>query len=58
MFCDSRGTAIALGGGRVAAAQNGQGAVLAGGEGWLHRGPGRFSGCFPLLQVIFQQLFA
>lgn len=55
---DGRGAAVALGGGRVAAAQHGQGAVLAGREGGLHRAPGGLGGRFPLLQVVFQQLFS
>lgn len=55
---DGRGAAVALGRGRVAAAQHRQGAVLAGREGRLHRGPGGLGGRFPLLQVIFQQLFS
>ena len=55
---DSRSAAVALGGGRVAAAQHRQGAVLAGREGGLHRGPGGLGGRFPLLQVVFQQLFS
>lgn len=40
VFGDGRSAAIALGGGCVATAQDGQGTVLAGGEGGLHRGPG------------------
>lgn len=39
VLCDGRGTAVALGGGCVATAQDGQGAVLAGSEGGLHGGP-------------------
>ena len=51
-----RGAAVALGGGGVAAAQHGQRAVLAGGEGGRGRAAGRLGGGFALLQVVLQQL--
>ena len=56
---DGGGTAVALGGGGVATAQNRQGSVLRGREGGLMRAAAArgFSGCFSLLQVVFQQLF-
>lgn len=54
-----RGTAIALGGGGVAAAQHGKRSVLAGREGGLvATAARRLGGCFPLLQVVLQELFA
>lgn len=53
---DGRGAAVTLGGRGVAAAENRQGSVLAGGERGLHRGARGPGGGFSLLQVVLQKL--
>ena len=59
--CDGRGAAVALVGGGVAAAQHGEGAVLAGGEGGLAAtaaAAGRLGGRLTLLEVVLQELLS